>query len=330
MKCPKCGSEIEDGLTVCSKCNESLKKGKTYWLTKLSGFCLLTIAIFIFIAMISDDWIYAVVVNFMMSFGVIIAMLIMAFLFILIIVLPILAICYLLRINAKNPSSTKITYAFVIIAVSTLALFLMTPITVSHNYRGIAPRMICGTHLHSLGKAILVYAADNNDQLPDPNKWCDLLIANTNVPPEHFICKSSGAKLGESSYALNKEVIGMKVSEIPPDMVVLFETTSGITELLRDYPLKNRPFYSELNYYYGTIKKVYQDRWNQVAGPESLALDNHHGEGCNFLFGDIHAKFVKGLSDLKWSVKENFVFTLPQPLPQKIKLKLIFVNFRTF
>jgi prepilin-type processing-associated H-X9-DG protein len=54
-----------------------------------------------------------------------------------------------------------------------------------------------------------------------------------------------------------------------PDVVLLFESTAG---------------------------------WNQVGGPELLTTRHHEGKGCNVLFVDYHAEFVKGeeIPRLKW------------------------------
>ena len=60
----------------------------------------------------------------------------------------------------------------------------------------------------------------------------------------------------------------------PPNMVLLFETHPG---------------------------------WNQSGGPEILTTDNHNGEGCNVLFLDNHAEFVRteDLNKLRWTVEQN-------------------------
>jgi len=39
-------------------------------------------------------------------------------------------------------------------------------------------------NLCRLGRAMLMYADDNDDEFPDPNKWCDLLIEAGEVDPE--------------------------------------------------------------------------------------------------------------------------------------------------
>lgn len=41
-------------------------------------------------------------------------------------------------------------------------------------------------NLCRLGRAMLMYADDNDDEFPDPNRWCDLLIEAGEVDPEEL------------------------------------------------------------------------------------------------------------------------------------------------
>ncbi|MCH8119677.1 MAG: DUF4190 domain-containing protein [Planctomycetes bacterium] len=134
-------------------------------------------------------------------------------------------------------------------------------------------KLVCGTNLSGLGKAMFVYANDFGDEFPTPDKWCDLLIEYAEMTPKHFVCPTSQAKEGQNSYAMNKNVAGKKRSGLPLDVVLLFES---------DKP-----------------------NWNQVGGPELLTTENHKGKGCNVLFVDFHVEFVKTerLGKLKWAVE---------------------------
>lgn len=176
------------------------------------------------------------------------------------------------------------------------------------------PRIICGIHLSGLGKAMLVYANDNNDEYPTADKWCDLLIQYADVRPKQLICPKSGAKTGESSFAMNKNIIGKKVSEIPPDVVLLFETNFGKDPSGRQELLGHRDWYEFFSLEYqrwgkkhDASDKVYKLRWNQFGGPEILTFENHRGKGCNILFNDYHVEFVtpERLGELKWKVEET-------------------------
>jgi prepilin-type processing-associated H-X9-DG protein len=133
--------------------------------------------------------------------------------------------------------------------------------------RQVAFRVQCGQNMSGLGKAMLIYANDYDDEFPTQTGWCDLLMKYAEMPREGFRCK--GALEGPCNYAMNKNVWNFNKRDVPPDMVVLFETHPG---------------------------------WNQVGGPEILTTDNHQGEGCNVLFIDNHVEFVKtkDLKKLKW------------------------------
>jgi prepilin-type processing-associated H-X9-DG protein len=147
--------------------------------------------------------------------------------------------------------------------------------------RQIAYRMVCGTNMSALGKAMLIYANDYNNKFPTSSNWCDLLIEHAEVSPQCFRCKGvfgsraarcyKGVSGKLCSYAMNKNIEGLGANA-PPDMVLLFEAGPG---------------------------------WNQSGGPESLTTDNHRREGCNVLFVDSHVQFVKAkdINDLKWTAK---------------------------
>jgi prepilin-type processing-associated H-X9-DG protein len=137
--------------------------------------------------------------------------------------------------------------------------------------RQLAFRMTCGTNLQGLGKAMYIYAYDNNDRFPTPSKWCDLLSQHAEVAPAIFRCK--GRNEGPCNYAMNKAAEGLGTNA-PPDMVLLFETAPG---------------------------------WNQTGGAEILTVENHQGDGCNVLFVDGHVEFVKpeGLPQLRWTAGDS-------------------------
>jgi len=131
--------------------------------------------------------------------------------------------------------------------------------------REIDNRLACATNLRSLGRALLIYTNDYDDEFPTADQWCDLLLQRESdrVTEEMFVCPS--AEGGPSHYAINPNAKGWSHG----DMVLLFETMAG---------------------------------WNQFRGPELLAPQNHQGQGCNILFVDGHVEFVQSerLDDLRW------------------------------
>jgi prepilin-type processing-associated H-X9-DG protein len=132
--------------------------------------------------------------------------------------------------------------------------------------KDLSQRLVCATNLKGLGTAMMVYANDNDDRLPTPGRWCDLLVSETGVGPKSFQCKS--VELGPCNYAMNENLIGVGF-EAPADTVLLFETCPG---------------------------------WNQVGGYDVLSTVGHRGDGCNILFVDGHTEFIRteSLGRLNW------------------------------
>ena len=169
----------------------------------------------------------------------------------------------------------------------------------------LAERIECGKRLASLGKAIDAYTSDHGSRYPDSNSWCDLLIADANVRLYNYMCKfDGGCRLGESSYAMNENLKGKKVSDVAADIVVLFETDYGndkngqITLYADRDGAEPNSFYSD--------RKVRKDKWNQHGGPELLTLEHHDGKGCMVLFADGHLEWIKAkdIKNLRWEVEE--------------------------
>lgn len=130
-----------------------------------------------------------------------------------------------------------------------------------------AQRITCSSNIFVLGKAIFTYTNDYDGKLPTAHAWCDLLVDCVGKRKELFKCPLS--KQGPCTYALNRNVVGLNMSDIPKEVVLLFEATPG---------------------------------WNQVGGPEILTTEYHGGEGCYVLFADGTVKFVKkeDFDTLRW------------------------------
>ena len=251
MYCPKCGTENPDNAQVCLSCSWALTSISTtaYASTaKTSGMAI-------------TSFVLGVLSPFICLITAIPAI--------------ILGIVSLVKIEKSAGQLKDRGYAIAGIAVGPASLPLVAVLMgilmpALARTRQIAFRMVCGTNMSGLGKAMLIYSNDY-DGIPTPSKWCDLLIEHAEVSPATFRCK--GAPEGPCNYAINKNVEGLGRSA-PPDVVLLFETHPG---------------------------------WNQVGGPEILTTDNHQGDGCNILFVDSHVEFVKAkeLAHLKWKPEQN-------------------------
>ncbi len=134
-----------------------------------------------------------------------------------------------------------------------------------------AYKVICLSNLHGLMTVCQVYRKENNLLWPQKETWCDVFHQEYDSELERFRCPKD--KTGPCSYAMN-ENIPADVNELPPDLVLLFESAPG---------------------------------WNQVGGPDDVVTDRH-GEnnlGANIAFADGRVEFVKpeDIPNLRWTVE---------------------------
>lgn len=169
----------------------------------------------------------------------------------------------------KRPHKTRerLIIALCVITFLIFCYFLVKSTTVVHDGGPGYNRILCGNHLSSLGKELMVYANDHNDLYPDLNKWCDILMKVEGFSEKVLKCPDD--KVGPSSYAMNPNCTNPLM---PSDLVLLFETKPG---------------------------------WNQHGGPEILNPENHPWrgtKGCNILFNDGHVQFIesKDFNSLRW------------------------------
>jgi hypothetical protein len=206
------------------------------------------------------------------------------------------------NVKRKKTKTIKLAAILVTVVITVLvALIVFRALFPRVRETGYPPPDWCKVNLSGLVKALIIYANDHDDEFPSPDKWCDLLIGEDFAFYKQFVCPASDAVVGESSYAINKNVADKKISNLPADMVVLFETNFGKEPSGREGLLKEQQCYESVPYRNpGT--KVYKLRWNQVGGPEILTTGNHKGKGCNVAFVDMPVEFVKTrkLGKLKW------------------------------
>ena len=168
------------------------------------------------------------------------------------------------KIKIRNE---KIFTKTVAILAIILSIYTLRDIFIKNMFY-IPKETVCGAHLSSLGKSLMVYANENKDRYPTADKWCDLLIEHADAPPKMFNCPND--KKGPSSFALNPNA----EPNSPGDVVLLFESQSG---------------------------------WNQYGGKELLSPDNHKGNGANILFNDGHAEFIykEDFGKLNWGISQE-------------------------
>jgi prepilin-type processing-associated H-X9-DG protein len=180
-------------------------------------------------------------------------------------------------VSSVTRKTLPLTSAF----LATICTFLWL---VSYIPRSTAFYNPCSRNLNQISRALQIYANDYDNQFPEPNQWCDLLLKNGYVKPEHLVnpslivrCPYTGQiilyrpspKKGRCHFAMNPNC---KLTS-PSNTVLLFETDEG---------------------------------WNKFGGPELLTFDNHGGKGCNILFSDGKIRFIKpeDAINLIWKLDE--------------------------
>lgn len=249
MNCPKCGTQNPEGAQICSSCSGVLPASATQpplIAAKTSGLAIASLVL----AILSPFTCFLTAVP-----------------------AAILGIAALVKIS-KSAGQLKGTGFAVIgmvlpvvfLTLVTLLMGILMPALT--RTRQNALRVACGANISNIGKAILIYANDY-DAFPTSSKWCDLLIEHSELDPSLFCCP--GAQFGQvrCSYAMNKNLENFDTSNVPPEMVAIFETNPG---------------------------------WNQAGGPELLTTENHQGKGCYVVYVDCRVEFVKtqDLDKLKW------------------------------
>ena len=177
------------------------------------------------------------------------------------------------EISAERPCrENKLSFLRILIAVLVVVMVLLVclvPVEVPWER---ATLVACKYRMKSLMTAFKLYTDDFDGSLPSVESWCDAL--GKYMLPGMLICPGSKAKEDQSSYAINEFLDGKKLAELPPDLVLLFESMPG---------------------------------WNKAGGPEILTTEHHEGKGCNVLFADGRVEFIEAdrISELKWIASEN-------------------------
>jgi hypothetical protein len=111
----------------------------------------------------------------------------------------------------------------------------------------------CERNLKTLSTAIKVYGEKHNGEFPAPAKWCDLLLSEHpqesdgliglywKLSKESFQCEGGSAiKTGEKlGYAFNTNLASKRISEVDPNVVVIFESNTVGWNLNGDSKIMN-------------------------------------------------------------------------------------------
>ncbi|HLB73000.1 MAG TPA: zinc ribbon domain-containing protein [Sedimentisphaerales bacterium] len=239
MKCPKCNREDNPDASICSACGTELPQTSDTAEELDIRVSKLAVAscVFAILGMVLMVW--ARVPRFKPSSSVLTdALFFSSFLAIF----P--GLTAVVRIELSRGRLTGRAYAAIGIALPIAVFFFITILSVLARTRSVAYRPYCGTNLSGIGKAMLIYAQDYDDEFPraggkaskwgpTPNWKADipaeayglndgdgqasmsanlfLLVKFTDVSPKSFICKGSqgrgkkmGGDIGATEFTLAK------------------------------------------------------------------------------------------------------------------------------
>ena len=246
MYCPKCNKENPDDARVCQFCNASItdtsapKHPVTVRISKLAiasfvcALCGLALTVSGLIAIrLSHRSIFSV--TFLLSLPTLGAAITLGFISII-------------RIELSGGRATGRNFAIGAVLISVFVSILPIWMLFFHRIGGTAYRMVCGTNLSGIGKAMLMYANDYDNDFPraggknsvwsnhTPNWRADsrsaaydlnadgtggraaissslyLLVKYEQVEPKHFVCKqdSGTTEFKPARYGVpNKELIDL-------------------------------------------------------------------------------------------------------------------------
>jgi hypothetical protein len=131
-----------------------------------------------------------------------------------------------------------IVCAVVCCGLSTLLLLLAVTSVFFRVHIFLSNRADRVYRLEQIGKRITIYAESHDGHLPAADQWCDLLLENDKGISIDFFClKKNVPNTAKCDFAFNNNLSSLILSEIPGDVVLVFEShgkwnLSGSEELL--------------------------------------------------------------------------------------------------
>ena len=124
----------------------------------------------------------------------------------------------------------------------------------------------CVSNAKQAGLAVRLYADEHDGKCPPAVNWCDAIVPSL---PNADVLRCPQRRGEKSGFALNAKVAGRTLSSIPPDTVMLFESSGG---------------------------------WNSSGGAAEVVSRPPHGKSYVFCFADGSARQVPAdeLPTLRW------------------------------
>jgi hypothetical protein len=157
MKCPKCGGENPDGAKFCNSCANPLTQTQIARVKVIVKISVIAMVSFIVAIASIIVLILAVALKRDILMAITIHLFLLAFF---------IGIIGLIRIALSAGRITSVGFAVigVFVPIGVFICVVMWPAL--RRTRSLAFRMTCGTNLSNIGKAMLIYANDYDDELP--------------------------------------------------------------------------------------------------------------------------------------------------------------------
>jgi prepilin-type processing-associated H-X9-DG protein len=162
--------------------------------------------------------------------------------------------------------------AVFVVLLPVLGIFAAIFMPAFTSARDQAQSTLCMSKLKQLSIATFLYTEDNDGQFPTASEWCDLVFDYTGSNQQIFRCPTAPEGIFYG-YAFNRNLDGVKLHEVDPQTVMIFEADGG---------------------------------WNKTGGADMATFVRHGRPGCNVGFADGHVEFVPAerISELKWKPNE--------------------------
>ncbi|MGA2866567.1 MAG: DUF4190 domain-containing protein [Verrucomicrobiota bacterium] len=163
----------------------------------------------------------------------------------------------------------SITCGVMLLLAPVFAALLLLPAlgSAKTNAQGI----MCMNNMKQLALGAIMYADDNNNQLPSGKNWCDTVQKYVGSGQAFVFLCPGGDQNGRCHYALNARLSGIELSKVADraQTVLLFESDGG---------------------------------WNVSGGPELLLKKSRHGRAIGLVFADGHAELAlePRLEGVRW------------------------------
>ena len=162
--------------------------------------------------------------------------------------------------------------AVFVVLLPVLGIFAAIFMPAFTSARDQAQSTLCMSKLKQLSIATFLYTEDNDGQFPTASEWCDLVFDYAGSNQDIFRCPTAPEGIFYG-YAFNRNLDGVKLHEVDPQTVMIFEADGG---------------------------------WNKTGGADMATFDRHGRPGCNVGFADGSVEFVPAerIGELKWMPNE--------------------------